>query len=97
MHKLLDNIFWNTLTGQHARFAQGAGNARRYAKGFSPIVGFADSTRTDFDALRPFRDSGAQFYCSIASGTAPAGGRLRDPPARRRSARSPAHASSCGP
>ena len=36
---LLDNIMWNSLTGPHARFASGEGNARRYAKGFSPIVG----------------------------------------------------------
>ena len=71
MHKLLDNIFWNTLTGQHARFAQGTGNARRYAKGFSPIVGFADAMRPDFDALRPFCETGEQFYCSIWSGSAP--------------------------
>ena len=40
MTPLLDNIAWHTLTGPHARFAAGTGGARRYAPGFSPIVGF---------------------------------------------------------
>jgi len=31
------------LNGPHSNFAIGAGEARRYARGFSPIVGFANA------------------------------------------------------
>jgi ribosomal protein S18 acetylase RimI-like enzyme len=70
---LLDNIIWNSLTGAQAGFAAGSGAARRYAKGFSPIVGFADPQRPDFDALAPFCDPGEHFYCSGWDGPAPSG------------------------
>ena len=76
MLALLDNIMWHVLTGPHARFSAGAATAKRYASGFSPILGFADSTRPDFDALRPFAAVGEHFYCSDWSGAAPAGWRL---------------------
>ena len=69
----LDNIVWNSLSGSHARFAAGAGGARRYAKGFSPIVGFADSRHPDFASLEPFCEAGEHFYCSGWSGAAPRG------------------------
>ena len=39
MKQLLDNIMWNCLSGPHAKFATGSGAVRRYAPGFSPIVG----------------------------------------------------------
>src|ERR1700694_5268560 len=68
---LLDNIMWNCLTGPHARFAAGAGDARRYAKGFSPIVGFRNPEQPDLEALIPFCEPGEQFYCDIWSGAAP--------------------------
>ena len=73
MHKLLDNIFWHTLVGPHAKFAIGANGARRYAPGFSPIVGFANAERPDFDALTPICEPGEHFYCSGWTGPAPAG------------------------
>ncbi|MES2972242.1 MAG: GNAT family N-acetyltransferase [Pseudomonadota bacterium] len=73
MYHLLDNIMWNALTGPHARFAVGAGNARRFAPGFSPIVGFADAEHPDLDALAPFCAAGEHFYCDGWSGAAPAG------------------------
>ncbi len=69
----LDNIVWNSLSGSHARFAAGAGGARRYAKGFSPIVGFADPRCPDFASLEPFCTAGEHFYCSGWSGAAPQG------------------------
>lgn len=72
MNHLLDNIMWNALTGPHARFAVGAGNARRFAPGFSPIVGFADAAHPDFDALAPFCEPGEHFYCDGWSGAVPA-------------------------
>jgi ribosomal protein S18 acetylase RimI-like enzyme len=74
--ELLDNIVWNTLTGHHARHAAGAGDARRYAQGFSPIVGFRDADQPDFGALAPFCAPGEHFYCSGWSGATPAGWRV---------------------
>jgi ribosomal protein S18 acetylase RimI-like enzyme len=73
---LLDNIFWNTLTGPHAKYATGAGQARRYAPGFSPILGFADLKHPDFDSLAPYCQPGERFYCSGYSGPLPAGWRV---------------------
>jgi ribosomal protein S18 acetylase RimI-like enzyme len=75
-NRLLDHIFWNTLTGPHAQFASGAGGARRYAKGFSPILAFADSDRPDFAALAPFCEAGERFYCDSWTGAAPEGWRI---------------------
>jgi GNAT superfamily N-acetyltransferase len=70
---LLDNIIWNSLIGPHAKFATGTGDVRRYAKGFSPIVGFRNPQRPDLAALAPFCDPGEHFYCDIWSGPAPDG------------------------
>ena len=75
-HPLLDDIFWATLTGPHAQFASGAGGARRYAKGFSPILAFADARAPDFAALAPFCDAGERFYCDSWTGAAPDGWRI---------------------
>lgn len=59
---LLDNIVWNTLTGPHAPFAAGQGGARRYAAGFSPILGFEQPLRPDFAALQMHCAPGEHFY-----------------------------------
>jgi len=74
--ELLDNIFWNTLTGPHAKFAVGAGGARRYAPGFSPILGFERSNAPDFESLVPYCGAGERFYCGGWAGDMPAGWRL---------------------
>ena len=71
MLNLLDNIFWHALSGPQARFAAGGGNARRYARGFSPIVAFADAQHPQFAALAPHCDPGEHFYCDGWSGAAP--------------------------
>jgi len=76
MMHLLDNITWHTLAGPHARYAAGAGAARRYAQGFSPILGFADAGQPDFAAIARFCEPGEHFYCDGWSGTVPAGWRL---------------------
>lgn len=73
---LLDNIFWHSLTGAHARYASGDGGARRYTTGFSPILAFADSSRPDFAALLPHCAPGEHFYCENWTGAAPAGWRI---------------------
>jgi len=73
MSCLLDNIVWHTLVGPHARFAAGSGGARRYARGFSPIVGFATPDEPDFDALVEHCDRDEHFYCDAWSGAPPRG------------------------
>jgi len=70
---ILDDIFWKALTGPQAHFASGAGAARRYARGFSPILGFEDREHPDFAALEPFCDPGERFYVDSWSGAAPEG------------------------
>lgn len=75
-HPALDAIFWKTLTGPHAIHAVGAGAARRYARGFSPIIAFADTTRPDFAALAPFCAAGEVFYCEGWDGACPDGWRI---------------------
>jgi ribosomal protein S18 acetylase RimI-like enzyme len=73
MNHLLDNIFWNCLSGPHACYAAGAADALRYAPGFSPIVGFPDPRQPNFAALAPFCAPGEHFYCDAWTGPAPAG------------------------
>lgn len=73
---LLDNIIWNALAGSQAHYSSGTEAARRYARGFSPIIGFPDPHRPDFAALEPFCAPDEQFYCDIWSGTPPAGWRV---------------------
>jgi ribosomal protein S18 acetylase RimI-like enzyme len=70
---VLSRITWHALTGHQAHFAAGTDTARRYATGFSPILGFADPERPDFDALRPHCAPGEHFYTDGWSGPAPAG------------------------
>ncbi|HTP72427.1 MAG TPA: GNAT family N-acetyltransferase [Burkholderiaceae bacterium] len=69
----LDNIAWHSLIGPHARFAVGAGAARRYAPGFSPLAAFAEPQRPDFDALAAHCVPGEQLYCVDWTGAVPAG------------------------
>ena len=73
MNGLLDNIVWHTLTGPHARYAAGSAVALRYARGFSPIVGFRDGDRPDFAELVPYCELGEHFYCDGWTGPAPSG------------------------
>ena len=72
----LDNVFWHALTGLHARYAIGTGGARRYARGFSPIVAFADAEHPDLDALSSYCEADEHLYCADWSGAVPAGWRL---------------------
>jgi ribosomal protein S18 acetylase RimI-like enzyme len=47
--------------------------ARRYAPGFSPMLGFAAAENPDFGAVAPFCGPDEHFYCDVWSGPAPAG------------------------
>ena len=73
MASLLDNIMWNCMSGPHAHFAVGAGDVRRYAPGFSPIIGSRDPQRPDFPTLERFCQPGESFYVDVWSGAAPGG------------------------
>lgn len=76
MNQLLDRITWHALSGPHARFSTGSDDARRYASGFSPIVGFADAEHPNFAALAEYCEPGEHFYCDGWSGVATAGWRV---------------------
>ena len=73
MTHLLDNIVWHALSGPQAKFSAGNDEARRYAHGFSPIVGFANQTEPNFAALAAFCEPGEHFYCVGWSGVVSAG------------------------
>jgi len=73
---LLDNIVWHSLSGPHSGFSAGTATARRYARGLSPLCGFADNERPDFDALAPFCEIGEHVFCGGWSGPAPSGWRV---------------------
>jgi GNAT superfamily N-acetyltransferase len=73
---LLPNIVWHCLAGPQARFAAGAGGARRYARGFSPIAAFADPLRPDFASMAPHCDVDEHVYFAGWGGVAPAGWRI---------------------
>ena len=74
--RLLDNIVWHTLTGPLAPFATGQGGARRYAHGFSPILGFEDRLRPDFVGLQTHCAEGELFYVEGWRGDIPHGWRF---------------------
>lgn len=76
MISVLDNVIWNCLSGPHAQFATGEGSIRRYAPGFSPIVGCEDPHHPDFATLAKYCDAGDSFYVDIWSGKAPEGWRV---------------------
>ena len=75
-HPLLSNIVWHSLAGPHAAFSAGTATARRYARGFPPIIGFADNDHPDLPALARFCDVGEHLYCGGWSGPVPPGWQL---------------------
>lgn len=76
MTALLDNLVWNALAGSQKRFATGAGGVRRYAPGYSPLVGFADPEHASLDSLVPFCAPNERLYTDGWAGPAPPGWRL---------------------
>jgi ribosomal protein S18 acetylase RimI-like enzyme len=69
----LDRILWLALSGPQRPFSVGTDTARRYAPGFSPLLGFAAVDRPDFAALAPFCGPGEPFYTDGWTGPTPAG------------------------
>lgn len=78
LHPLLDNVIWHALSGPQAKYSAGTDRVRRYAPGFSPIIGSADPAQPDFAALAPFCAPGEHFYCGHWSGAAPAGWKIEE-------------------
>jgi hypothetical protein len=60
---VLANIVWHTLAGPHAAYSSGTATARRYAAGFTPIIGFADNGNPDLAGQRVHCSPGEKFYC----------------------------------
>ncbi|MGE4072321.1 MAG: GNAT family N-acetyltransferase [Lysobacterales bacterium] len=73
MKHLLDNIIWNSLSGPQQCFSVGTSRARRYTRGFSPIVGFADPDHPEFADLIPYCEPDEHFYVERWAGAAPDG------------------------
>ena len=71
-----DDIVWRTLAGAHLGFSTGTEVVRRYAPGFSPIVGFANRVQPDLGALSPYCKLGEHLYCDGWSGPPPNGWRV---------------------
>lgn len=70
---LLDNLFWHTFTGPHAHWTAGTARAKRYLRGFSPMLGFPDPAHPDFSGMEAYFDPEERFYTDGWSGAAPAG------------------------
>src|SRR4029078_2243978 len=75
---LLDHVTWHALSGSQARFATGTDEVRRYAPGFSPIIGFADAGRPNLAPRAESCGPGEHLYCDGWSGAAPTGWHVDD-------------------
>ena len=69
----LGNILWRAFSGSHAHLTSGTERIRRYARGYTPLIGYADPSEPDFAALAPYCDVGERFYCAYWRGPAPEG------------------------
>jgi ribosomal protein S18 acetylase RimI-like enzyme len=78
MNRILDNIVWHALSGPQKKFSIGTDDIRRFAPGFSPIIGFANAKTPNLDALVSFCEPGEHFYCGEWSGPAPNGWQIEE-------------------
>jgi GNAT superfamily N-acetyltransferase len=78
MNHFLDNIVWQALSGPQKKYSVGADDIRRFAPGFSPIIGFANPEMPKLNALVPFCEPGEHFYCGEWSGQAPGGWQIEE-------------------
>lgn len=78
MTSLLDNIIWQALSGPQQKFSVGTERARRYAPGFSPILGFAEAANPIFSDLLPFCAADEHFYCGGWSGPVHPGWKIEE-------------------
>jgi ribosomal protein S18 acetylase RimI-like enzyme len=78
MNHVLDNIVWHALAGPQKKFSVGGDDIRRFAPGFSPIIGFANPEISNLNAIVSFCEPGEHFYCGEWSGPAPDGWRIEE-------------------
>ncbi|MBP2707691.1 GNAT family N-acetyltransferase [Microbispora sp. RL4-1S] len=72
--RLLDNPVWASLTGPHARFAEGHGGALRYPDDVSPFYALpGDPSPTDWDDLAALAGPGATVPLTGDASAAPDG------------------------
>lgn len=76
MNNPLDNMMWSSLSGDQRHLSVGTDFIRRFAPGFSPLIGFADLQHPDLEALVPFCAPDEQFYCEGWAGPMPRGWQL---------------------
>ncbi len=73
---VLADVVWHALSGDQRALSEGNEAVRRYARGFSPIIAFADPQGGDIDALRPWCEPGEHFYTAQWTAPVPVGWRL---------------------
>jgi ribosomal protein S18 acetylase RimI-like enzyme len=71
--RLFDNIVWHSLSGAQLHLSSGTERIRRYAPGYSQLIGAVDRDAPEFDALTPFCTPDEHFYVVGWSGAAPEG------------------------
>ena len=70
----LDNPVWACLNGEHRRFSDGDGLARRYRRGFSPIAALAGPGTGPLEALAQLTEAGETLATGFVSpGPIPSG------------------------
>jgi ribosomal protein S18 acetylase RimI-like enzyme len=69
-------IMWRAFNGSQAHLARGTDRIRRYAPGFSPLIGYDDPASPQFGALAPFCEPGERFYCAEWTGPEPEGWKI---------------------
>jgi ribosomal protein S18 acetylase RimI-like enzyme len=72
----LDNMIWRAFAGSQRHLTAGTERARRFAKGYSPLIAFADPLAADFEEITPFCAPGEKFYCGGWTGPEPAGWKI---------------------
>jgi len=68
-----DNILWRSLSGTQRDLTVGTDRIRRFAPGYSGLIGFDDPARPDWAGLQPFCAPGEPLYCVGWDGPTPAG------------------------
>ena len=69
----LENIVWRCLTGSQAHLAAGTDHVRRFARGYSPIIGYANAAHAGLEELAPYCAPGERLYSSDWAGPTPPG------------------------
>ena len=76
MKASFDNIFWAAMNGAQRAQSAGTDRARRYARGYSPILAFADPDQPALDDLLPHAGADERLYVADWGGAAPPGWKI---------------------